>query len=250
MTLRAAPFWPKLLTGDGVTTDFLIPFPILDPTHLNVLVGVGSAGVLKTLGTDYVILTQSTDKGLYKTWTVSNSGSPIIRFLPTKIPAATSNNIQLFRNTPIARPSPANGLQVGPDTALYAHFRKEEQDDLALQLPFFFSATNLAAHTSQVITAPCDGYITGIQTDVTEVITTGGTVGANIESTAVTGMVVTIANSAAAGKQQSAVPTTQQASYTIVKRGQQLSITATSFATAGAVAGYLTFQPADLATYG
>lgn len=250
MTLRAAPFFPQLATGDGTTTDFAIPFAYLDPTHINVLVGVGSAGVLKVLGTDYIILTPSTDKGLYKTWVPSNTGQSIIRFLATKIPIAASNNIQMFRNTPIARPGPANKIQVGPDTSLYAHFRMEERDDLIFKLDFAFTQVQLDAATAQALIAPCDGYITGLETDITEVITTGGTVGVNVESTAVTGMVVTVANSAAAGKHQTAVPTTQQASYTVVKRGQNLSVTATSFATAGALKGKVLFQPADLASYG
>lgn len=249
MTVRAAPYFPQVLTSDGVTTDYAIPFPYLDGTHINVTTGTGAAAVLKTLGTDYIILTPSTDKGLYKTWAPSSSGSSIIRFLATKVPA-NNVTIQLYRNTPIARPSPSNKVQIGPDSALYAHFRLEELNDQTIQVPFFFSATALAAHTGQSFTMPCDGYIAGLQTDITEVITTGGTVGVSIESTAVTGMVVTVANSAAAGKQLSAVPTTQQASYTIAKKGQQITVTAASFATAGALAGVVTIQPADLASYG
>lgn len=246
MTVRVAPYFPQLFTGDGVTTDFTIPFAFLAPSHVNVFVG----GVLKTLGTDYVILGQSTDKGLYKTWTVSPQGNSIVRFLPTKIPAASANNIAMYRNTPIARPGPSNTIQMGPDTALYTHLRREELDDAIIKLDFFFSATALAAGTAQALVAPCDGYVTGIETDVTEVVTTGGSVGLNVESTAVTGMVVTVANSAAAGKLQTAVPTTQQATYTVVKKGQSLSVTAASFATAGALRGRVSFQPADLASYG
>lgn len=241
MTARLAPYFPQTYSGDAVTTDFNIPFAFLDPAHVRVIVG----GVLKTLGTDYAILGGSTAEAMYTSHIPKNVNQSIVRFLPGKIPASSANNINLLRNTPISRASGKNIMQ-GPDTALYAHFRQQEQDDNIVKLDFFINATDLAAHTSQALVAPCDGYITGLETDVTEVVTTGGTVGASIESTAVTGMVVTVANSAAAGKHQEATPSAQQASYTVIKKGQAISITNASFATAGALKGKLRIQPADL----
>lgn len=241
MTARLAPYFPSTYTGDAATTDFNITFSFLDPKHIRVVVG----GVLKTLGTDYVVLGGSTAETMYTTHVPKNVNQSIVRFLAGKIPAASSNNIQFFRNTPIGRDG-TKTLEMGPDTALYAHFRRQELDDQTFKLDYFINATDLAAHTSQALVAPFDGYITGIESDVTEVITTGGTVGASVESTTVTGMVITVANSAAAGKHQVAAPSAQQASYTKVSRGQAISITNASFATAGAVKGKLWFQPADL----
>ena len=89
-------------------------------------------------------------------------------------------------------------------------------------------------------------YVALLDANNTEAIGTGGTVKVQVAGSDVTGMSVTIANSAAVGKKYQAGPTTAQASYTQVKKGQTVSVVNASFATSGAVAGYVEIQEADL----
>jgi hypothetical protein len=247
MTARTAPYWPQTYTGDGTTSNFALGFAILDNAHLRVVV----AGVLKTLGTDYIVTDSAPVTPALYTSHIPGADTSVkhVQFLTGKIPA-NSASIKFYRNTPIARPSPSKKVEIGPDVALYAHFRQQERDDNLVLLPFAFTQTALLAGTAQALVAPCDGYIASLETDVTVAVTTGGNIGATIEPSganqAVTGMVATIANSAAVGAQQVVNPTTAQASYTVVKKGQAINITAASFATAGALRGVLAIQPADL----
>jgi hypothetical protein len=234
MTARSAPYFPQTATGDGTTKNFAVPFDFLADSHLIVI----NNGVLAALGTDYTIQGSAPNTPAIYTSHVSgaDTSKKHVQFV-----TAPGNG-----NTPIARPSPANKIQQGPDVALFAHYRNQEIDDLPIVLVGDFGQTALLAPTALSFVAPMDGYVTGMDTYVTGVITTGGTLTAKIDGTTITGMVATVANSAPVGKVNSGVPSAQQASYTKVRRGQTITVLPASFATAGDVRVELKLQPADL----
>lgn len=109
-------------------------------------------------------------------------------------------------------------------------------------IPFDFNETDLLAGTAQNLVAPCAGYITGIRAIVQKAVTTGGAITVEANTVAVTGLAVTVADGAAAGTVYSdsvlKIPTG------LVAAGDDLTVTpAAAFATAGAVKGYLVFEP-------
>lgn len=243
---RRAPFFPLILSGDGATKEFALDFPVLDPSHLKVIVG----GALKVLGTDYFFETNApVTPALYASHIPGADTSKVkIRFAAA--PANSANNIKVYRNTPIARPStPSNPMQ-GPEVSLYSHFRNQEWDDAIVQVGGdsggAFGQTALLAGTALSFVAPEDGYITNLDSIVLTAITTGGTLAVAVDGVAVTGITQTIANSAAVGASQRTAPSVAQASYTKVQRGQTITVTPASFATAGNVKVTVEIQPADL----
>jgi hypothetical protein len=215
-------------TGDGTTTTYEIGFPFLDEADVRVLV----AGALKVRGTDYNV--QNPVAG--------NGKKALIKFASAPANAAT---VKFYRNTPIV--PVAKTLNISNRDALTALYRNQEFDEAPLQLPFTINATDLAAGTAQSSVAQCDGYIDLITTRVDTAIVTGGDITVEVGGTAVTGLTVTVANSAAVGTTQNDAPTTPRSSTTKVKRGQVITVTpAAAFNGGGAMSGYLTFQPADL----
>lgn len=95
--------------------------------------------------------------------------------------------------------------------------------------------TDLLAPTVQDIVCPVAGFIASLRTTVQVAITTGGTIIPKVNTVAVTGMTITIANADAKGTRKSTAPTTARSSTTVVAAGDAISLTPASFATAGAV---------------
>lgn len=108
-------------------------------------------------------------------------------------------------------------------------------------LPFIINQTDLLAGTSFEFVAPFDGFLDGVDGVVQVAVTTGGTLQVINKTTNVAGAVATVANGAAKGSTFSAKATDQDATRPI-KKGDRIQLKPTSFATAGAVNGYVTLN--------
>lgn len=109
-------------------------------------------------------------------------------------------------------------------------------------IPFDFNQTDLLAPTAQNLVAPCAGYITGIRAIVQVAVTTGGAITVEANTVAVVGLSVTVADGATAGTVYS--DTVLKIATGLVAAGDDITVTpAAAFATAGAVKGYLIFEP-------
>lgn len=226
--MRAAPYFPKTVgTGDGTTKEFTLGFPFLHQDHLRVFVN----GVLQTHVTHYTILDPtSPDQAKVKFVTAPPN----------------THAVKAVRNTPVERYR--GNPQVGNVDALQAQYRMQEEADARKRLDFILNATDLATPTAQSIVAPCDGYIEAAQSEITVAIVTGGDLTVEIDGVAVTGLSITVANSAAVGTTQRDTPTTAQSATTKVKKGQTITVTpGAAFNGGGALKGHIELQPADLA---
>lgn len=115
-------------------------------------------------------------------------------------------------------------------------------DNGKILIPFSINATDLAAGTAANLVAPCAGYITGIKTVVQEAIGTGGAITVELNTTTVTGLSVTIADSDAAGVVDE--DSILKIAAGLAAEGDDITVTpAAAFASSGAVNGYLVFEP-------
>lgn len=103
---------------------------------------------------------------------------------------------------------------------------------------FAFNQTDLLAPTSQELYAAADGFLVGISAAVQVAVGTGGTIKANVNTVDVAGAVVTIANSATKGTRVTATAT-KGSTTRAVKKGDRIQLIAASFATSGAVSGFI-----------
>lgn len=110
------------------------------------------------------------------------------------------------------------------------------------RLPFYFNQVDLLAGNPQPLGAPFAGTITNVYTQVSVAVTTGGTIVVKDGTTAATGT-TTIANSAAVLAQQTVAVT---ATNTVAK-GDALTVVPASFASAGALGGWVEITPSNLA---
>jgi hypothetical protein len=224
---RAAPYWPISATGDGTTKEFTLGFPFLNQDHLRVFVN----GVLQTIITHYTVQDPtSPDKAKVKFVTAPTNG----------------HAIKIYRNTPIAKYR--GNPNIGQVDGIQALYLEQERKDTKLRLPYYINGTDLSAGTAASIVAPCDGYIEGLESNVVDAaISTGGAVTVEVDTVAVTGLSITVSNSAAIGVKQQDTPTTAQSATTKVKKGQTITVTpAAAFNGGGALAGHVEIQPADL----
>lgn len=140
------------------------------------------------------------------------------------------------------------GLPVYVDKV--ARIMAELQDGAALArfgankilIPFTIEQTELLAGTAADICAPCAGYITGMMVSVEVAVTTGGALTVELNTSTVTGLSVTLANSATAGTvyQDSIL----KIAAGLAAAGDDITITpAAAIDTAGAVTGFLIFEP-------
>jgi hypothetical protein len=120
------------------------------------------------------------------------------------------------------------------------------------RIPFSINQTDLLAPTAKSLVCPVDGYISGLGLIVTTAVTTGGTIKVGSTNAAassqyvttagtlvdVAGLSQTIANSAVKGARYLKRPT-DDSSTQQVKKGDRIEITPASFATAGAVEGWV-----------
>lgn len=110
-------------------------------------------------------------------------------------------------------------------------------------LQFEVPATELSAGTEIDLIAPEDGYIIGAAVVVQTAIVTGGDVTFKVGTTAVDGLTLTVANSAA----KSSVVAEDKPTIANVTRkftkGQRLGVVpAAAFNGGGALAGYIAYQ--------
>jgi hypothetical protein len=109
-----------------------------------------------------------------------------------------------------------------------------------IRMPFYFNETDLLAGTSQYILSPVAGSLRRLVTCVKKQVTTGGAIAVELSDVAVTGLSITVADSAAVGTVQTDAPT----SDTRLTANQAIEITAAAaFATAGEVRGYVEIAP-------
>jgi hypothetical protein len=110
----------------------------------------------------------------------------------------------------------------------------------AVQVPFFINQTDLLAGTAQSLIAPVSGVIRRATSIVQVAITTGGNIKFTVGSTDVVGLTIVFADGATAGTIVSDTPTTPGSATTLVAKGDKLLVTPdASFATAGAVNGFI-----------
>ena len=215
-------------TGDGSAKSFEVGFPFISENDVRVTVG----DVLKTRGVDYSV--QDTSAGEGRRAVIAFNSAP-----------SNAAAIKFYRNTPIAVPD--KNPVISQLSARVALYRMQEREETPRRLDYVINATDLAAGTAQTLIAPCDGYIEANTVTVTEAVGTGGDISTEVAGSAVTGLTVSLANSAPVGKVVTDTPTTAHDASTQVKRGQVITVTpAAAFATSGAAVGFLTFQPADL----
>lgn len=110
-------------------------------------------------------------------------------------------------------------------------------------LPFFINQTDLLAATSAELISPIAGRITLLRTTVQVAVTTGGTITAKVNTVAVDGLSIAIANGATKGTRQSDAPTAAHASA-VVAVGDRIEIVPeAAIDTAGAINGILEIEP-------
>ena len=111
-------------------------------------------------------------------------------------------------------------------------------------LQFAINETDTLAGTAAELIAPEAGYLTGLDVIVQKAITTGGAVTVEINGVAVTGLTVTVADSATKGTRYSDTATAGSSTRTVAK-GDRITVTpAAAFNTAGAISGHLTLVSA------
>lgn len=103
---------------------------------------------------------------------------------------------------------------------------------------FFFSQTDLLAPTSQELVAAADGFLVGIDATTQIAVTTGGTIKANVNTVDVAGAVITVPNATAKGTRFTATATKGSLTRKVSK-GDRIQLIAASFASAGALNGYI-----------
>jgi len=114
----------------------------------------------------------------------------------------------------------------------------------AIRIPFAISETDLLAGTSQYVVSPVAGNVVRVVTVVQKAVTTGGAITAEIGGVAIDGLSVSVADGSAAGEVDSDAPSSETHATTVVAALGAIEIVpAGSFATAGAVSGYVEINP-------
>ncbi|MDJ0950916.1 MAG: hypothetical protein QNJ94_18550 [Alphaproteobacteria bacterium] len=117
-----------------------------------------------------------------------------------------------------------------------------------IRIPFFIDQTDLLAGTAQYLLCPVRGRVFKLVTVVKKQVTTGGTITASIDGTAIPGVSVTVANSAAVGTVGTSKPTAGTAGNKLSKEDQVITVTpSAAFATAGEVFGWVEVIPSTRA---
>jgi hypothetical protein len=110
-------------------------------------------------------------------------------------------------------------------------------------IPFQVPQADLIANVTQDFVCPFDGTLEGLRTIVQTAVTTGGTVGLQVNGNAVN-MVAgnTIANAAAKGTRSFFRTGIANPDRRVVAKGDRISVTFSGFATAGAITGTIVIQ--------
>lgn len=108
-----------------------------------------------------------------------------------------------------------------------------------VRLQFTIPQTELLAGTAIELVAPTAGFVNEVGVIVQTAVTTGGTVTAKVGTTTVAGISVVVANGATKGSVPAASTATAGDLTRVVSKGQRIQVVPASFATAGALAGYV-----------
>lgn len=120
-----------------------------------------------------------------------------------------------------------------------------------VRLEFDIEATELAAGTSEFVASPVYGFVSKATTVVQETVGTGGDVTFEIGGAAVTGLTVTVADSAAAGDIDTDTATDEFGSTgEIAKDGALEVVPASAFAASGALNGFAEITPGGAVSVG
>lgn len=109
-------------------------------------------------------------------------------------------------------------------------------------LPFVIGATELSAGTPTELISPVAGRISLLRTTVQVAIVTGGAVTVEVNTVAVDGLSITVADSATVGTRQSDAPTAAHASAVVAAGDRIEIIPAAGFNGGGALAGILEIE--------
>ena len=112
-------------------------------------------------------------------------------------------------------------------------------------VPFVIGATELAAGTPTELIAPCAGRISLLRTTVQVAIVTGGAITVEVNTVAVDGLSITVADSATVGTRQSDAPTAAHATAVVAAGDRIEIIPAAGFNGGGAMAGILEIEPSS-----
>jgi hypothetical protein len=113
----------------------------------------------------------------------------------------------------------------------------------AVYIPFVIGATELSAGTPTELIAPCAGRIARLRTTVQAAIVTGGAVTVDVNTVAVDGLSITVADSATVGTRQTDTPTAGHATAVVAAGDRIEIIPAAAFNGGGALAGVLEILP-------
>jgi len=106
-------------------------------------------------------------------------------------------------------------------------------------LGFNIGATELAAGTSFELTSPVAGKITKVSTMIQTAIVTGGVITAQIGTTDITGISITVADSATKGTIQSDTPTGGDGTDVVAVGSRIQIVPSAAFNGGGNVSGYV-----------
>ena len=109
-------------------------------------------------------------------------------------------------------------------------------------LPFDIPATELAAGTTIELISPVAGQVVMMKTIVQTAIVTGGDVSVKIGTTDISGLSITVANSATKGTVQTDSIANTEATGTVVEGNRIQIVPSAAFNGGGAVSGYLKIQ--------
>lgn len=131
-------------------------------------------------------------------------------------------------------------IKRGVDPYADADYVKRKMENAAVdRIQFTVPETELLAGTAIHAVASADGYVSGAYTVVSDAVTTGGSLTVEVNTVAVDGLTVTVADAAAAGDVDSGTATADH-STARVRAGDAITITpSAAFAGAGALNGVL-----------
>lgn len=114
-----------------------------------------------------------------------------------------------------------------------------------VRVPFQIDQTDLLAGTPISVLCPVAGVITKVTTIVWKAVTTGDSVTMKVNNTSVDGLAVVVADASAAGDVDTDAPTAGHASTAVAVDDELELIPGASFATAGALTGYIEIEPTN-----
>jgi hypothetical protein len=222
MTLNGA-----LASGGSVTLDV--------PRCLSVDSGGADTAVLTITGTD--VYGRPMSEAITLNGTTQVNGKKAFKTVTSITSSANTSNSPFVGTTDIL------GLPVFVPQDGYVLAEWQDGHPIspgATQVPFFINQTDVLAPTAAQLVSPVNGYVNGLYVIVQSAVGTGGPVTVQVGTTDVTGLSVEVANSAAPGTIYSDTPTTPYSATTVITKGGRLQVVpGTTFATSGAINGYV-----------